>query len=156
MGEGWWWGQKGSAWLRQSLGERLGRTDPLQANKWTFYEAPLSENQSEKSSGNRENNLVLIAPRWSLKSRVCKRRCWRTCYLKKKSATDLVLKGKKWGLHTKTCNIQYSRYSSSRKRFCGGRERAEKKKSGWGLYKRMNHCGLPMKAEEAVHKICDL
>lgn len=33
-------------------------------NKWTFYEAPLSKKQPEKSSGNGENSM-LIAPRWS-------------------------------------------------------------------------------------------
>lgn len=92
-GEG-WRGPKGSVQFRHGLGERLGHADWLQANKWTFYEAPLSEKQSEKSSGNGENNLVLMGPRWSLKSQVCKRQCWRTCYLKK-NATDLVLKGKK-------------------------------------------------------------
>lgn len=94
--------------------------------------------------------MVLMGPRWSLKSRVCKRQCWRTCYLKKKCNRLGVERKKIEAAHK---DIQYPIQPMW---FCGERKRERERKSDWGLYKRMNHCGLPMKAEEAVHKICDL
>lgn len=60
-GEG-WRGPKGSVQFRQGLGERLGRADWLQAKKWTFYEAPLSEKQSEKIKWERREQFGVDGP----------------------------------------------------------------------------------------------
>lgn len=119
-------GGEGVSAVSPKLGRKTRRTDWLQANKWTFYEAPLSEKQSEKSSGNGENNLVLIAPRWSLKSRVCKRQCWRTCYLKKK-CNRLGVERKKIESAHKDIQYPIQPIHVLPMWFCGEREREKKK-----------------------------